>query len=288
VIWQDSLLSITYDRASSATKLDSQLPPWPESEKMPYAMCMRSLCKIGLDIVNQRSTSRGSQHELLRIVQYREKIKEILEHASDHLRDTNMCRSIRDQLEHWNLYLHRSYITSELCRPAINHRLRSSELLYPLRKTCIDSLADTVEAFIGLQNITPFASQSWAAVHRSLSSALLLAILREPSRNDRARNLLSKLVAVMSSINTGVNPLEYSAPITRSLEALKKLLPTDIAQSPAQGLERKLSYEQGDFDWPGTSSSPSLSYSSSETSPYSIMDNILWGDRRLHSFSEPN
>lgn len=253
---------------------------------MPYAMCMRSLCKIGLEIVNQRSTTRGSQHELLRIVQYREKIKEIMDQAADHLRDTRMCRSIRDQLEHFNWYLHRSYITSELCRPTINHRSHSHDLSRSLRKACIDSLADTVEAFIGLQNITPFASQSWAAVHRSLSSALLLAILREPSRNERARNLLTKLVTVMSSINSGVNPAEYSAPITRSLEALKKLLPAEVAQGPGPELERKLSYDHADFEWPPTSASPSLSFGSSETSPYSIMDNILWGDHKFHSISE--
>jgi hypothetical protein len=247
---------------------------------------MRSLCKIGLEIVNQRSTSRGSQHELLRIVQYREKINEIMDHAADHLRDTNMCRSIRDQLEHWNLYLHKSYITSELCRPTINHRQHSSDLSSPLRKTCIDSLADTVEAFIGLQNITPFASQSWAAVHRSLSSALLLAILREPSRNERARNLLIKLISVMSSINSGVNPLENSAPITRSLDALKKLLPDDIAQSSVPGMERKLSYEHGDFERHSMSSASSITFGSSETSPYSIMDNILWGEHKFHSALE--
>ena len=39
-----------------------------------------------------------------------------------------------------------------------------------------------VESLGGLQSITRFAIQSWAAVHRSLSCAVLLGILSEPSR----------------------------------------------------------------------------------------------------------
>ncbi|KAF2430302.1 hypothetical protein EJ08DRAFT_589314 [Tothia fuscella] len=285
VIWQDSLLSITYDRASSAAKLDTQLPLWPASEKMTYIRCMRSLCKIGLEIVHDRHSSKGAQHDLSRVVQFRQRLKDILENAAYHLVDTNMCRSIRDQLEHWNLFLHRSYITSELCRPTINKRQHSSELATSLRTTCIESLADTIEAFIGLQNITSFASQSWAAVHRALSSALLLAILGEPLRNERARSLLMKLVSVMTYINSGIDPSEHSAPITRSIDALKKLTPTGMSSvpGPTMSLTGTPTYEQSDMDFYTAHSSPSFILGAQETSPYSIMDTILWGEKQMPS-----
>jgi hypothetical protein len=262
------------------------------SGKMPYIECMRSLCKIGLDIVRFRPGGRGSHHELSRIVDFREKLNELKTQAADHLQDAKQGRSVRDQLEHWNWYLHRSYVISELCRPLINQRKHPSELSISLRRTCLESLADTVEAFIGLQNITAFASQSWAAVHRSLSSALLLAILGEPSRNEHVHKLLNRLVNVMSVINSGVDPSELSAPITRSIDALVKLMPTDsppvpVAQILGSHLEGiPLAFENSDTDFlsvqgGSTESSSPLFLGSEETSPYSIMDNILWGDQHL-------
>jgi hypothetical protein len=294
IIWQDSLLSITYDRASSAATMEvTQQSNWDmASGKMPYIECMRSLCKIGLDIVRHRPGGRGSHHELTRIVDFRGKLNDLKAHAADHLQEASRGRSMRDQLEHWNWYLHRSYVTSELCRPLINQGKHPSELSISLRRTCLESLADTVEAFIGLQNITAFASQSWAAVHRSLSSALLLAILGEPSRNERVHKLLNRLITVMSAINSAVDPSELSAPITRSVAAIFKLMPAEpplvpLAQVQGSNLGRiPLAFDNTEIDYYSvgrslTNSSSPFFFGSEEASPYSIMDHILWGDQHV-------
>jgi len=291
IMWQDSLLSITYDRASSVATIDthqSSLDGFVNN--MSYAECMRRLCKLGLDIVRQRAAPQGTHSELLRLVQYREKLRDLVEHASDHLKDPNVCKSIRDQLEYWNLYLHRSYVASELCRPTLNQtKGHSDSLTASLKNTCIESLADTVDAFLGLHNITEFASQSWAAVHRSLSSALLLGILREPTKNERVRTLLGRLVTVMSSITSGVDPSELSAPITRSIAALRKLLPSEPTIAPLISNTESISdavFKNSEIDfvtpWSNDSSSPFWN-SSEDLSPYAIMDNIIWGEQRLPS-----
>lgn len=250
---------------------------------MSYIECMRTLCKAGLEIIHERNTQRDSKSEVAHLVATRKHLAGLLNNAADHLRDNTQCRSIKQQLEHWNLYLHKSYIASELCRPILRKRRNAdtgaTDAAISLRTTCIESLADTVEAFIGLQNITQFASQSWAAVHRSLSSALLLGILREPSRNERVHRLLSKLVSVMSSINAGMDVSESSAPISRSIEALKRFLPNAI-DTPGY-TTGNTSSTMDDFTTPPNfaSGSPHV-YSSDEHSPYSIMDNILWGGER--------
>lgn len=283
IIWQDSLLSITYDRASSTAKLESQLPAIHPGNKMNYIECMRALCKTGLQIIHERNIHRDSKSEIHHIMETRKKLSALLDNAAGHLRDNTLCRSIKQQLEYWNLYLHKSYITSELCRPVLRKRRKSDlnplDTATSLRKTCIESLADTVEAFIGLQNITQFASQSWAAVHRSLSSALLLGILREPSRNERVYTLLTKLVSVMSSINAGMDPSESSAPITRSIEALKKFLPSQ-ADTPGYNTGTTSSSMEEFATPPNFAAGSPFVYSSDEHSPYSIMDNILWGAER--------
>lgn len=86
----------------------------------------------------------------------------------------------------------------------------------------------------------------------------------------------------MSSINEGMEPLESSAPITRSIEALKRFLPPGHMETPGYtNGPGTTSSSMEEFATPPnfTTGSPYV-YSSDEHSPYSIMDNILWGAER--------
>jgi len=208
------------------------------------------------------------------------------------------CRSMKDQLEHWNFHMHRSYIISELCRPTLASKKKSShlqkdqqDLEKSLRSKCIKNLALTVEAFLGLHNVTKFAAQSWAAIHRSLSSALLLGILGEPRQNDHVRMLLLRLYAVMQEVDSDLDPSEKSAPITRSLEALAKFTAQNPNDEPSVMSNSVTPFEFGETlfysSTPGSASTNSAttgaSYSPTHTSegernsPLSMLNSIIWG-----------
>lgn len=159
---------------------------------MSYMECMKRLCGIGLDIVRERPLSPEFQHELSLIIKHRDELAGIMKQAAHHLREVTACRSMKDHLEYWNLHLHISYMTSKLYRSTLRRQKAESEATFNLRETCVDSLADTLEAFLGLQNLTLFAKTSWAAIHRALSSALFLGILIEPLQNQRVWTLLKR------------------------------------------------------------------------------------------------
>lgn len=200
---------------------------------------------------------------------------------------------MRDQLEHWALYLHISYITSELCRPAISPTTANLDLSKTLRKTCIDSLTNTVEAFLGLQNMTPFATRSWAALHRSLSCALLLGILGEHNRNERARGLLQNIIQVLGDFTKDVDPNELATPITRSVSALERLLriTTSVNRKTSEGSGSQASPMMNTFtaddinaaltngDGNAFSQSPLLGLDL-DSSPYALMESIVWGAQK--------
>jgi hypothetical protein len=212
--------------------------------------------------------------------------------AADYLKDSRRCRSMRDQLEHWALYLHISYITSELCRPAISPTTAGLDLSKTLRKTCIDSLTNTVEAFLGLQNMTPFATRSWAALHRSLSCALLLGILGEHNRNERARGLLQNIVQVLGEFTKDVDPNELATPITRSVSALERLLKIttnvnrNTSESGSQASPTMNTFTADDInaaltngDGNAFGQSPLLGLDL-DSSPYALMESIVWGAQK--------
>jgi hypothetical protein len=177
---------------------------------------------------------------------------------------------------------------SELCRPAISPSTANYELSKAFKQTCIDSLVSTVEAFLGLQNITPYARQSWAAVHRSLSSALLLGIMGEHAHNERARRLLGRFVALMSDMQSALDPQELAAPMERAITALKKLniqesrpsrFIEDIALAPSGGsvVDSSESPGMAGVDHSSVFPSNTSALVDEEYSPYSVLNSILWG-----------
>ncbi|CAK1367299.1 hypothetical protein CB0940_10592 [Cercospora beticola] len=290
IVWQDSLLSITYDRNAS---LDVNTMPMPQNfgAVSSYHASMYRMCKVGLDIVRDRAKAASSREHVARINQHREEIANIMRDAMEHLRDSRQCKSSQETLEHWALYLHTSYAMSELCRPAISPRT-SSELVKGFKQVCVENLINTVEAFLGLNNITFFARQSWAAVHRALSSALLIGILGEHRSNERARKLIARFISLMSDITSTVDPSEISAPVQRGVTALRKLniegsrsggYGDSIASgSPADtggtivGSDGSLKIDHSQIFTPANSETAGTI--EEENSPYSVLNTILWGN----------
>jgi hypothetical protein len=175
--------------------------------------------------------------------------------AADHIRNSKFCHTRREQLQHWAFYLHKSYIISELCRPAISPNAPKTELATRMRRTCIENLTNTVQAWLGLSQLTPFASRSWAAMHRSLSSALLLGIMAEQTRRPEIMALLAELLQTLETLTAGIDPSEISGPIERSITWLKKLT-SSVTTTPASSTEW---WDLG-----------------SDDSPYAVVDKMMW------------
>ncbi|KAI9662585.1 MAG: hypothetical protein M1821_008752 [Bathelium mastoideum] len=289
VIWQDSLLSITYDRASTTSTI-SHHKEVPQTGVLSYVECMYRVSTVGLDIVRDRASDELSiRQQIQRITVQKDELRVMMDQAEGYLRDPARCQTFQQQLQYWTLYLHVSYIRSELCRPAISPGHHKHELTVAFRETCIESLANTVEAFLGLQNLTPFANRSWSSVHRALSSALLLGILGEPARHERVRRLLGRLISIMTELSSSVDPGELSPPIARSINALRKL---NVQESTTPRIMPKVegapsrngsvSTASGDyrFDDPALMIPSPLMTVDEDNSPYSLMDSILWGVQR--------
>lgn len=188
---------------------------------------------------------------------------------------------MRDRLEYWNLLLHKSYVTAELCRPVLSHKKSTEPLAETLKQTCIESLTDTVEAWLGLQKITNFAIYSWAGLHRALSSSLLLGLLGERANNARVRRLLDEIITIMVDITSGLDPMDVGGPIARSVEALQKLrLWEDRKEQQRQ--ERLLNEMEGDgwAQFSSTSSEDSTPFllRDPDASPHALVQAVLWGN----------
>lgn len=248
---------------------------------------MKILSRTGLQIVQEGNSPAQSEDARSLKEEHWNELQLMMKRSCAHLQDAATCRTIKDRLEHCNLYLHRSYIIAELFRPALKateeHDPSNGRVDFlPL---CIENLANTVDAFLMLQTVTRFATQSWAAVHRALSSALLLAIIKEPGKMQRVEPLLHRLIVVMSEAISSLDPSEVSAPIFRSLSALSTLTSQTTSEAGSEtGLQAPSTSHQ---NWLNRSTSTRLGASqrsyaissdtSSDKSPYAMMESILWG-----------
>jgi len=130
-------------------------------------------------------------------------------------------------------------------------------------------------------------------MHRALSSALLLGILGEHIRNERARRLISRFIAVLGDIANGVDPEEISAPVQRGLAALGRLK----IQEPSNGYVGDGSFVHNSGILMEQDGLPKLDHSalitpahsdhgslppSEDHSPHQVLNQILWGDTDYH------
>ena len=148
---------------------------------------------------------------------------------------------------------------------------------------CVRALVDTVDAFLGLQNVTSIARLSWAAVHRALSSALLLGILKEPAREPQVCALLDRLVAVISAPDLAADSAELPGPIARAVAALTWLNSSEDRlkgswRTVMSAIDTQLDNQLGSG---GISNWSTPTTSNEGGSPHAQMQQILWGSSNM-------
>ena len=232
--WQDSHFSMSYDRPSSSALYLPEIPYRKSSTpgSRSYAESMFCIIKLTQEIIRGRMVNPRANLTWCAIQSYREEVTRIVADGALHLRERNHCASKTQHLERLALKLHSSYITSELCRPALKEqgtpgseggkssqstigttsdRLQNQtksppntapatpELLTTqLRRECIANLVLTIDAYLEIHSISTHAARSWIGIQRAISAAFLLGITQESHHDQQIHNLLRALESVIS------------------------------------------------------------------------------------------
>jgi Fungal specific transcription factor domain len=223
--WQDSHFSISYDRPSSTTLLGPEIPS-PQSSSpghRGYAETMMRIVKLTQELVRGRILTPKATMTIIQIVSCKDKVARIVADGEIHLRDRNQCFNQTQHLQRLALKLHSSYITSELCRPALKSiqgysTSQSASGRSPgrgersfgspgdistahLRQECIVNLKRVIKAYLEIHSICSLAARSWIGLQRTVSAAFLLVLQEESRQDPKVRSLLRDLEAVISERN---------------------------------------------------------------------------------------
>src|SRR3984885_10625305 len=232
--WQDSHFSMSYDRPSSSALYGPEIPYRRTSKPglRSYAESMFRIIQLTQEIIKGRMVKPDANLTWGTIRSYKEEITRIVAEGAPHLRERHHCASKTQNLERLALKLHSSYITSELCRPAlkeqdpseiderraslptsISHSERSQShgmspsqsapatsesLTTQLRRECIANLVLTIDAYLEAHSVSQHAARAWIGIQRAISAAFLLGITQESHYDQQIRSLLRNLESVIS------------------------------------------------------------------------------------------
>ncbi|PGH01093.1 hypothetical protein GX51_05408 [Blastomyces parvus] len=198
--WQDSHFSLSYDRPSTMAFSQPDIPYHSASQPghRSYFETLSRIISLTLEILKGRMLSPQSHMGVAVIQAYRDELQKIMTDVSPHLRDPASCLTHFDHIQRLALKLHSSYVTSELCRPALKNAESKDPSWVAMRKDCVAALARTIEAYIELYKISPQAGRSWIGLQRAISSAFLLAVIGESKNDPCILQLLRRLESVIA------------------------------------------------------------------------------------------
>ncbi|OQE36170.1 hypothetical protein PENCOP_c012G07379 [Penicillium coprophilum] len=202
IVWQDSLLSMSYDRPPIVTvtgwSVDSSTL---QKDNLSYLQVMHSLCRLGIDIMRPESSSTN---EFDRGIEALQRLDTLYQGGQPHLQTRSNCTTLQEHLEHLALRMHSSFCVSVVCRPAMKQSQPQPQLLQTdiLRNRAKGSLIEASRAFLDFQALSVVPLRSWSMVHTVLSSTLLLCMWEETRNDPECRDLQQRVIDVFTSSNS--------------------------------------------------------------------------------------
>lgn len=230
LIWQDTFLSLTYDRPPNTINSNFPIPLTPNGEGLPFQDSIFSICKIILERTRLEMSS-DSELPINSVLEPKKKLEGLWDTVSPFLRERSRCTSLQQNLERLALGVHLGYA---ICRftwiyveSAKQYSLPSDDM-----EDCARYAMLVIESFLGLHRFCAGVCRSWAFVHNAVSCAMTLkcldGMLRE--KNPRIEIVLQRLIAVLEKeeresewIDADTN-VRHFGPYSRALKALRETL----------------------------------------------------------------
>lgn len=220
LVWQDTFLSITYDRPPSciyASRCPLPQHPGTAGASRPLADSLSRACQTILDrivykdYVAPHTTDRRSNHDVF--LQFKNRFALILKEAAPLDADNERCITQQGRLEHLVLQIHVGYCICRLYHELLVEEQDPTDNFCPARETLqfeyTSEVVKVMEDFFQLVQLSPLICRSWPVVHNAVSPVI------------SARNLLTSSQTVTPS--QGQCLLQLDPLIHRLMGVLEKI-----------------------------------------------------------------
>ena len=235
VMWQDALLSLSYDRIPALAAYRTSNIGSPH-ESLDFVSGMHILCRIGLSSLIY---SGDDQLQLGPLLQCLAEVDELYQKLLPHIQNEELCSTLQERREHLAFRLHSSFLISILARPAF--RSGAQPGAPPQFAILMDrgraALCAATRAYLDLHLMDVYPRRSWGMIHQGLSSALLLGILGEGRARPEIVDLQLRVIDVLSKaeeaeVSNGDVPTAWlSSSHVRALRALRSTVSNQSRRS---------------------------------------------------------
>lgn len=212
--WQDSHFALSYDRPIETLAPNPRIPYDRESRPgmRRYFETMCRIIALTLQMLREEILSAGSDIDDKAIPAYKEELDQILADAAPHMRREDYCFTLTNHIERLSLKLRSSYLVAEICRRSLKKspNARETSATTSLCGECIESLINTIEAYVELHEIIPHGSRSWIHLHSAISSAFLLVVDEGAQSDPVVWNILEKLERVLDELTAADTQDSYT------------------------------------------------------------------------------
>ncbi|KAF9887016.1 hypothetical protein FE257_010632 [Aspergillus nanangensis] len=227
LVWQDTFLSLTYDRPLSTLTMSCPIPYQPNTEGFTFQECIFTLCHIILEKARQETA--GTLHDPAESMrEYKRQLDSIGDNAAPFLADKTRCISLQNHLERLGLGVHLGYAICRLQRVYL-----SGVDPYPtsIAVDCVQRAMHVVECFLDLHRFSAGVCRSWSFVHNAVSCAITLKSLGHIPLEDQRKPemLVQRLTTVLEKeekdsewCDADTN-VRYFGPYSRALKALREI-----------------------------------------------------------------
>ncbi|EXJ72349.1 uncharacterized protein A1O5_04853 [Cladophialophora psammophila CBS 110553] len=232
IMWQDSLLSLCFDRAP-ATAVNCTDPVhtlMAGDQELGYREAMCALCHLTLKVSARRyafdmtNSTDPSYENIMRDFNMVEQIKSKLR---SEIKAHGNCRTVQDLVHYTCFKLHSSFAQGALLRPSLNTknwRYLTTVQRQDLATKCINSHKSSLDAYLNLLAISTSAKRSWAMLHNGLASALILAITGQIKHDPSVAAMLERLFTTLQANSpSDTDAKQLWDPHERGLQALQRM-----------------------------------------------------------------
>jgi hypothetical protein len=187
-VWQDTILTLCYDRPSGILSVKSRLQPILDPNGCySYTDIIDRVCSICLDFCQQKLFAVNAQ---------------------PHLLSTANCFTVRQHVEYYVVVIYvnhgsASILQSTLPEASIGHS--QDEVKRQICETSMSKSASVVEAFIKLRQVSILSSHYWSLLQASVTAAKFIASRVHADDGSKASSLVKALI-------TPNQPRSFSSP----------------------------------------------------------------------------
>lgn len=208
LIWQDTFLSLAYDRPPSSLYPKCTIPSddSPDLGGRSFVGSVLALCQVTLDRARQANlTGPGSVNSVHLLNVFKGQLDAVTNNAAPFLTSKHHCKTLQDHLQRLALRIHVGYCICRLYRLGLDYNSRS------MSQATIDSLVlqysqhatDVLKSFLDMHRLSSTICRSWAFAHNVASSAIPLQRLASLSPalahelNGELGPLIQRLIEVL-------------------------------------------------------------------------------------------